>query len=203
MDTDQDGVQDAGEIGVAGATMFLDLNHNGPRDTGEPTTTTDTGGAYEFTGLTGGTYTVVPPELAAGWWQTLPGYDGTIRRVSVASDGRRGTTASVPRAAVDGLAMGVGMTLVLMVLGGLREFVGQGTLFAQGDLMLGSFGKALMLSLGADFHGAILAILPPGAFIFLGLLIALKNLVDKRVRQREAARTTAAPAAGTAPQAAG
>ena len=110
---------------------------------------------------------------------------------------------SVPRAAVDGLAMGVGMTLVLMVLGGLREFVGQGTLFAQGDLMLGSFGKALMLSLGADFQGAILAILPPGAFIFLGLLIALKNLVDKRVRQREAARTAAAPAAGTAPQAAG
>jgi electron transport complex protein RnfE len=111
---------------------------------------------------------------------------------------------SVPRAAVDGLAMGAGMTLVLMVLGGLRELVGQGTLFAQGDLMLGSIGKALMLNLGADFHGAILAILPPGAFIFLGLLIALKNLVDKRVRQRQAARAAAAaPPTGVTPQAAG
>jgi Na+-translocating ferredoxin:NAD+ oxidoreductase subunit E len=110
---------------------------------------------------------------------------------------------SVPRSAVDGLAMGAGMTLVLMVLGGLREFIGQGTLFAQGDLMLGSLGKALMLNLGGDFHGAILAILPPGAFIFLGLLIALKNVIDKRVRQRQAARAVAAPIAGTAAQTAG
>jgi electron transport complex protein RnfE len=110
---------------------------------------------------------------------------------------------SVSRSAVDGLAMGAGMTLVLMVLGGLRELFGQGTLFAQADLMLGPLGQALTLNLGADFHGAILAILPPGAFMFLGLLIALRNLIDKRVRQRQAARAAAAPAAGTAPQTAG
>ncbi len=47
----------------------------------------------------------------------------------------------VARAALDGLAMGAGMTLVLMTLGGLRELVGQGTLFAQADLMLGPLGK--------------------------------------------------------------
>jgi len=47
----------------------------------------------------------------------------------------------------------------------------------------------------SDFHGAILAILPPGAFIFLGLLIALKNLLDKRARQRQAALAKAAPPA--------
>jgi electron transport complex protein RnfE len=99
------------------------------------------------------------------------------------------------RAVVDGLAMGAGMTLVLMVLGGMREFVGQGTLFAQADLMLGGVGKLLMVNLGPDFHGAILAILPPGAFIFLGLLIALKNLLDKRARQRQAALAKAAPPA--------
>jgi len=109
----------------------------------------------------------------------------------------------VTRSAVDGLAMGAGMTLVLMVLGGLRELFGQGTLFDQADLMLGPLGQALTLNLGADFHGAILAILPPGAFMFLGLLIALRNLIDKRVRQRQAARAAAAPAAGTAPQTAG
>jgi electron transport complex protein RnfE len=110
---------------------------------------------------------------------------------------------SVIRSAVDGLAMGAGMTLVLMVLGGLRELFGQGTLFDQADLMLGPLGQALTLNLGADFHGAILAILPPGAFMFLGLLIALRNLIDKRVSQRQAARAAAAPAVGTAPQTTG
>jgi len=109
----------------------------------------------------------------------------------------------VPRAAVDGLAMGMGMTLVLVVLGGLREFFGQGTLFAQADLMLGDLGKVLMLSLGPDFQGAILAILPPGAFIFLGLLLALRNLIDKRLRERQAARAVAEPPAEAAHQAAG
>ena len=88
------------------------------------------------------------------------------------------------------------MTLVLMTLGGLRELVGQGTLFAQADLMLGPLGKLLTLNLGPDFHGAILAILPPGAFIFLGLLIALKNLMDERRRQRQAARAAAIPHRG-------
>jgi len=106
----------------------------------------------------------------------------------------------VPRAVVDGLAMGAGMTLVLMTLGGIREFIGQGTLFAQADLMLGPIGGALSINLGPDFHGALVAILPPGAFIVLGLLIALKNVIDKRVKSRETARAASADAA---PQAAG
>ena len=101
---------------------------------------------------------------------------------------------------VDGLAMGAGMTLVLMTLGGIREFIGQGTLFAQADLMLGPIGGALSINLGPDFHGALVAILPPGAFIVLGLLIALKNVIDKRVKSRETARAAAADAA---PQAVG
>jgi electron transport complex protein RnfE len=102
---------------------------------------------------------------------------------------------TVDRAALDGLAMGAGMTLVLVALGGIREFVGQGTLFAQADLMLGGIGRLLMVNLGPDFHGAILAILPPGAFIFLGFLLALKNLLDKRSRERQAALAKAAPPA--------
>ena len=92
---------------------------------------------------------------------------------------------TVDRALVDGLAMGLGFTLVLMVLGGMREFIGQGTLFYQAHLMLGEAAKGLSMSLGPDFQGALLAILPPGAFICLGLLIALKNLIDKRLEQRE------------------
>ncbi|AGA89791.1 electron transport complex, RnfABCDGE type, E subunit [Thioflavicoccus mobilis 8321] len=92
------------------------------------------------------------------------------------------------QAIVDGLAMGMGFMLVLMVLGGMRELAGQGTLFYQADLMFGEAARGLSLSLGPDFHGALIAILPPGAFLFLGLLIALKNLLDKRLARRRAAR---------------
>lgn len=88
---------------------------------------------------------------------------------------------SVDRAIVDGLAMGLGFTLVLMVLGGIREFLGQGTLFHQAHLLLGEGARGFGLRLGEGFQGALLAILPPGAFLGLGLLVALKNLIDKRV----------------------
>jgi electron transport complex protein RnfE len=114
--------------------------------------------------------------------------------------------ARLDRAIVDGLAMGVGFTLVLMVLGGLRELLGQGTLFYQADLLLGPAAAGLGMELGEDFQGALLAILPPGAFIGLGFLIALKNIIDKRVaglqklRARKAADSGASgaeqPAAG-------
>ena len=87
------------------------------------------------------------------------------------------------RSTVDALAMGIGFTLVLVTLGGLRELIGTGTLFAQADLMFGPAVSGLTLSLGEDFYGLLLAILPPGAFIGLGLLIALKNLIDQRLTQ--------------------
>jgi Na+-translocating ferredoxin:NAD+ oxidoreductase subunit E len=85
------------------------------------------------------------------------------------------------RALVDGLSIGLGSTLVLTTLGGMREFFGQGTLFDQAHLLLGEWAQSLTLKLDPDFPGALLAILPPGAFIGLGLLIALKNLIDKRL----------------------
>jgi electron transport complex protein RnfE len=109
--------------------------------------------------------------------------------------------ATLDRAIVDGLAMGIGFTLVLMVLGGMREFLGQGTLFYQADLLLGPSAAGLGIELGEDFHGALLAILPPGAFIGLGLLIALKNIIDKRVSGLQKAR--ARKAADSEPAAAG
>jgi electron transport complex protein RnfE len=103
----------------------------------------------------------------------------------------------VDRALADGLAMGIGFTLVLTTLGGIREFLGQGTLFYQADLMFGEAAGAISMGLGEDFQGALLAILPPGAFICLGLLIALKNLIDKRVAQRKAAAAKAQAATGS------
>jgi electron transport complex protein RnfE len=82
--------------------------------------------------------------------------------------------------------MGIGFTLVLTTLGAIREFLGQGTLFHQADLLFGEGARLFELSLGEGFQGALLAILPPGAFIALGLLIALKNLLDKALARREA-----------------
>ncbi|UOG91450.1 MAG: electron transport complex subunit E [Candidatus Thiothrix sulfatifontis] len=86
-------------------------------------------------------------------------------------------------AGYDSLMMGIGFTLVLVALGGMRELVSSGTLFAQAHLMFGEAARGLTLSLGADFKGLLLAALPPGAFIGLGFLVALKNYLDKRMAQ--------------------
>jgi electron transport complex protein RnfE len=74
----------------------------------------------------------------------------------------------------------------------MREFLGQGTLFYQANLMFGEWAKGLSVSIGPDFHGALAAILPPGAFLGLGLLIALKNVVESRLARR-AAKAAAVP----------
>ncbi|MEO5343664.1 MAG: electron transport complex subunit E [Gammaproteobacteria bacterium SHHR-1] len=92
---------------------------------------------------------------------------------------------NLARSVVDALAIGLGFTLVLLVLGGMRELVGQGTLFDQAHLMFGEAARGLTLNLGEDFRGMLLAILPPGAFIGLGLLIALKNLIEEREQKAE------------------
>lgn len=94
----------------------------------------------------------------------------------------------VAKAAVDGIATGLGFLLALVLLGALREAVGQGTLFAQADLLFGEFGKGLTLHLIDDYRGFLLAILPPGAFIGLGCLIAIKNVLDARAQRRAAAQ---------------
>jgi len=92
---------------------------------------------------------------------------------------------------VDALSMGLGFTALLVVLGGLRELLGNGTLFANAQLMFGDFGYSLTTVLSDDYPGFLLAVLPPGAFIGLGLLIALKNIVDARRKQRQAASVAA------------
>jgi H+/Na+-translocating ferredoxin:NAD+ oxidoreductase subunit E len=95
---------------------------------------------------------------------------------------------SADRALLDGLAIGFGFTLVLVTLGGLRELLGHGTLFAQAQLMFGEAGRALSLTLIENYRGFLLAILPPGAFMGLGLMIAAKNLINARREQRAHAR---------------
>jgi len=83
--------------------------------------------------------------------------------------------------ALDGFVMGMGFLLVLVTLGSVREIIGAGTLFANAHLMFGENARSMLLTLGEDYPGFLLAILPPGAFFGLGLLIAVKNQIDKRL----------------------
>lgn len=88
--------------------------------------------------------------------------------------------------AIDGFMMGLGFTVVLMLLGGLRELVGQGTLFDGAELLLGDWAQALRLEVFSVDYPLLLAVLPPGAFIGMGFIIAGKNWIDGyRARKRQ------------------
>jgi Na+-translocating ferredoxin:NAD+ oxidoreductase subunit E len=87
-----------------------------------------------------------------------------------------------PLAVLDGLAMGIGFTGVLVTLGAARELIGQGTLFAGAHMMFGEGARAIEMQLVDG--GFLLALLPPGAFLGLGLMVAAKNLVDARLQRR-------------------
>ncbi|UUY07753.1 electron transport complex subunit E [Pseudomonas sp. J452] len=103
---------------------------------------------------------------------------------------------SVGHAAFDGLLMGTGFGLVLLAIGAVRELLGTGALLANMHLLFGPLAANWQLVLFADYQGFLLAILPPGAFLVLGLLIALKNRIDAVVAERaKAALPEAAPAA--------
>lgn len=92
---------------------------------------------------------------------------------------------SLVHSAVDGLAMGLGFTTVLVLLGGMREIIGRGSLLEGAQMMFGANAANWRIDLlGPDYPGFLLAVLPPGAFIGLGLLIALKNDVDRRLAAR-------------------
>lgn len=83
-------------------------------------------------------------------------------------------------AMVDGLAHGTGFAVVLIVLGGVREMIGYGTLFANAEHLIGPAGVALKISFSAEPGGLLLATLPPGAFIGLAVMIAVRNFLAGR-----------------------
>jgi electron transport complex protein RnfE len=88
---------------------------------------------------------------------------------------------------VDGLMMGLGFTAILVVLGAMREIIGLGTLFSNMHLLFGSMAENWTVIVFDDYKGVLFAILPPGAFIGLGLIIAVKNIVDAKIKEREEA----------------
>lgn len=100
----------------------------------------------------------------------------------------------IARAAFDGLMTGAGFALVLLVLGSLRELIGHGTLLADMNLLFGPAAAGWKLQI-ADYQGFLLAVLPPGAFLLLGLLIALKNRIDESLAERAKAQAGNVPAA--------
>lgn len=96
-------------------------------------------------------------------------------------------------ALIDGLAMGIGFTGALTLIGLIREFLGSGTLFAQASQLLGPAFSFLEIRV-AGYGGALLMILPPGAFAVLGFLLAGKRVIDARLEARAAAAATPATA---------
>ncbi|MFV2031885.1 MAG: electron transport complex subunit E [Gammaproteobacteria bacterium] len=86
--------------------------------------------------------------------------------------------------ALDGFMMGLGFLLVLVLLGAMREVLGFGTLFSQADLMFGEAAKAFTIVFNEDYPGFLLAILPPGGFFGLAILIVGKNLIEARPKKK-------------------
>jgi len=93
---------------------------------------------------------------------------------------------TVSQSFLDGLSMGLGFMLVLVTLGSMREIIGHGTLFSHAHRMFGTLLPDITIVFSEHYNGFLLAVLPPGAFIGLGLLIALKNVIDKRAQARAA-----------------
>ena len=103
------------------------------------------------------------------------------------ADGFAAKNSLLP-AMYDGLIMGVGFALVLVLLGAMRELLGTGVLFANMDLLFGPAAADWQVVVFADYEPFLLAILPPGAFIFTGLIIVVKNIIDDRYKKYQDAR---------------
>lgn len=86
---------------------------------------------------------------------------------------------SIPESFQDAMAMGLGFLWVLVLLGGLRELIGQGSLLDQAHLLFGEIASDWTIHVFEQDKGMLIALLPPGAFLVLGLLLATKNLVQE------------------------
>jgi len=105
--------------------------------------------------------------------------------------------SGIVASAVDGLAMGLGFTWALTLIGLIREFLGAGTLFAQASNLLGPAFAFLEVKV-SGYNGALLMILPPGGFAILGFLLAGKRLLDAHLEARRKAAANVSAVAATA-----
>lgn len=100
-------------------------------------------------------------------------------------------------AILDGAMMGIGFLAVLMTLGAMRELIGQGTLFADMHLLLGPMAADWVIRPFEQYPDMLFMVLPPGAFVGLGLLIALKNGIDNHLKERKRAAEPAPTSTGS------
>jgi electron transport complex protein RnfE len=82
--------------------------------------------------------------------------------------------------------MGLGFTLVLVVLGGIREIIGSGTLFSNASLLLGPAFGFLEITVIPNYRGLLLFILPPGGFLVLSALLAIQQKIKLRAENKKA-----------------
>ncbi len=87
--------------------------------------------------------------------------------------------------ALDGFMMALGFAVVLVILGAMREIIGQGTLFANMDLLFGEAAASWKIEFFDNYTDFLFAILPPGAFVGMGLLIAIKNVIDGKIKDAQ------------------
>ena len=100
-------------------------------------------------------------------------------------------------AILDGAMMGIGFLAVLITLGAMRELIGQGTLFADMHLLLGPMAADWVIRPFEHYPDMLFMVLPPGAFVGLGLLIALKNGIDNHLKERRKAAEHAPASTGS------
>jgi electron transport complex protein RnfE len=98
---------------------------------------------------------------------------------------------TVVKSVFDGLMMGIGFTFALVILGAARELLGSGTLFDNAAQLLGNWARFIELTLIEDYKGFLLIILPPGGFLVLGFILALKRLLDRSLAARKQAALAA------------
>jgi len=90
---------------------------------------------------------------------------------------------NIAAAWLDGVMMRIGFMVVLVILGGMRELLANGTLFDQAHLMFGEMARGWTIHFVDDYQGFLFAALPPGAFMGLAFILAFKNYMDEKRRQ--------------------
>jgi Na+-translocating ferredoxin:NAD+ oxidoreductase subunit E len=90
----------------------------------------------------------------------------------------------VGAAALSGFATGLGFLGALTALGALRELFGQGTIFANFPLLFGERAAGLRIEL--PFDGMLVAVLPPGAFFGMAILLAVRELLIRKPKHAAA-----------------
>lgn len=89
----------------------------------------------------------------------------------------------------DGLMMGLGFTIAMVVLGAMREISSAGTLFANASVLLGEGFSFMETTVFANYRGFLLTALPPGGFIMLGLMVAIKRVIERHIASKSQAAT--------------